>query len=180
MFNRELLFLRSHRSRLLNSNKIKILSTQYMGVYRCWLITDNSLLILHKYLLADGFSWTEKCWVCIIVFCKYYFLATQFTFQMSKVFLWTQTGSLKISLQAHLPQFTSVWWNSVCQLYNVAPLSRIGCSWVLISKQKPQFQEMLNEVGTPFISDRTHPPSACPTHILSLVCKPVPSQWHCD
>lgn len=32
-------------------------------------------------------------------------------------------------------------------------------SWVLISKHKPQFQELLNETGTPFINgrSRTHP-----------------------
>lgn len=39
--------------------------------------------------------------------------------------------------------------------------------WVLISKHKPQFQELLNEMRTPFINDRTHPsPRPCPTHIL--------------
>lgn len=39
----------------------------------------------------------------------------------------------------------------------MVPQSTISHSSALISKHKPQFQELLNEMGTPFINDRTHP-----------------------
>lgn len=93
---------------------------------------------------------------------------------MSRVVFWKKLDLCQRAFKFCQQQlFTHVWWQVLILRFandkNVVPLSTV-CHSSVLSKHKPQFQETLNEMGAPFINDRTHPPHSTATPTFFLQC----------